>query len=66
MGRGSSSIREHERNNSRPSSDWGVARQPQRVRAINSTLPRSRQHQGDERDSVLSPKERSPLKTSRA
>lgn len=66
MGRDSSSVCEHKKNNVHPSSNWGVTPQPQRVRAINSTLPRSQQHQGDECDcaSVLFPQERSPLKTS--
>lgn len=62
MGRDSSSIHEHKRNNVHPSSSWGVTPQPERVRAINSTLPRSQEHQGDECNcaSVLFP----PLKTS--
>lgn len=57
MGRDSSSTREHKQNNAHPRSNWGVTPQPQRVRAINPTLPRSQQHQGDECDraSVLFP-----------
>lgn len=72
MGRDSSSVCEHRRNHACPSSNWGATPQPQRVRAINSTLPRSQQHQGLSSTKVMnvtvplsfSPKETSPLKTS--
>lgn len=55
MGRDSSSLRECKRNNAHPSLNWGVIPQPQRVRTINSTLPRSQQHQGNESDCASVP-----------